>query len=52
MTDQLKGLLLVAKQTRDAAGYSRMHRAHVVTESQWQAFCKQIKLAEKALEQD
>ena len=46
----LESLLSSCKQVRDSAGYHRTQRQHLVSASQWRAFCIQIKATEHVLE--
>jgi hypothetical protein len=46
---QMLALLDCAKVMRDSAGYHKAAHCHTVTESQWRAFCNQIKIVEHAL---
>lgn len=49
LTQHFLALLDCAKIMRDSAGFHRQIHQHTVSESQWSAFCNQIKIVEHAL---
>jgi hypothetical protein len=44
---ELRSLVGACKALREAASYSKHRFSHEITQSQWAAFCKQLKTAER-----